>query len=184
MTGSVDTLWSHSTVVLFSTGVPIGRVELDGGEPAAGYLVPSAQYENIAAPFRQAGDLLWRRRALSMRLGLPTRDDDPNAAPLTERTITVLRDAEIARQQLSIVTESGYSVETAWIDLTDAKAHNEPPFVLVYFWHAPSIVGAALRPAPRADANVVRLNPPLDWHVHNSRVSEEHHHEHRSIRSW
>jgi hypothetical protein len=58
----------------------------------------------------------------------------------------ILERAEQAKRQLTLATEQGTPVEVVAIDLADAKAQHEPPFVLVYFAEHPGIVGAPVEP--------------------------------------
>lgn len=122
--------------LLLFGGTTIGRLELDDGEPAAGYLEPLPGYDAVREVFQLAGDMLWLGHFF--RFGSPT-----------PRVQAILDRAEQAKRQLTLATEQGAPIEVVAIDLADAKAQHEPPFVLVYFAEHPGIVGA--RVAPRHD---------------------------------
>ena len=115
--------------LLLFAGTVIGRVALDGGEPAAGFLEPFPAYERVAPVFRRAGNALWRARF---------RPDFLGVVPWARADVAA---AEAARAELSLATEAGAAVDVAWLDFWDSALHREPPFVLVYF-------GAQGAPAP------------------------------------
>src|SRR5688500_8009648 len=129
------------TFVVLHTGIPIGEVDLDNGEPAGWILMHFAAYDAIAEPFRREGDLVWRQRLSSSDSAIPAegRNDE-----------TVEQKAEEARHRLSLATEHGQQVPVAWIDIADAAAQREPPLVLVYFREAPAGVPAIVPTRPRA----------------------------------
>jgi hypothetical protein len=137
------------TFVLLHAGIPIGRVDLDDGDPAGGTLMPLPAYDAIAEPFRREGGLLWRRRAPWVEF--PVVFSGASAIVAEERKDgTVQQEAEEARERLSLATEHGQQVTVAWIDIADAPAQREPPLVLVYFREAPAGVRAILPTRPRA----------------------------------
>jgi len=147
------------TFILLHAGVPIGRLHLDEGEPAAGSLAPLPAYESVAGPLRREGDLLWRRRAPSVASGrsfaLDARSVVATPASSDER---VCREADIVREHLELATEDGQQVPVAWIDVADAAAQAEPPFVLVYFRDAPA--GVPARVARRRPIGGANAGPP------------------------
>jgi hypothetical protein len=136
---------------LLSAGIPIGRVDLDDGEPAGGSLEPFAAYEAAAGAFRREGDVLWRGRApwVGRQLGLALRSRPEYSAPIAGEE-EARQAADEARTLLALATEDGRQVPVAWIDVADASAQREPPFVLVYFREAPAGVRAEVSPRPNA----------------------------------
>lgn len=131
--------------VLRYAGTPLGRVELDDGEPAGGSLEPLPAYQSLGAVFRRAGNLLWAYRARWLRLGLEPGSPVPGwpTAP-DARTAEAVHRAEEARARLELATEEGVEVPVASIDIADARFQREPPFVLVHFRAQPAAVPAPL----------------------------------------
>ena len=116
--------------LLLYAGAPVGRIVLDGGQPAAGWLEPLPAYERLRPALRRAGDLLWVSR-------FQPESEDARAA---------VAEAEALKPHLSLATEPGAPVTVASVDLWDDSIHGEPPFVLVYFRGQPAAVGAAVPP--------------------------------------
>lgn len=154
-------------------GTPIGRVELDDGEPAGGYLEPLPAYERVREPFRRVGELRWACFLRSSGGIVPGYAhgivpgygiDDPyvTVAPGVRRAY---RDLQALRRQLAeaeagvrgayrlpeLATESGDVIAMASLELADGDLGGEPPFVLVYFGVRPSGAGAGLAPTHRTD---------------------------------
>jgi hypothetical protein len=130
--------------LLLFAGTVIGRVRLDGGEPAAGYLEAFPSYERVAAVFRREGDVLW--------LGGFAVDE------ASAGEVAAARDAEACRAQLSLATETGADAAAERVDFWDSTLDGEPPFVLVHFGEQPAAVPARLRRPPDADGG--HANPP------------------------
>ena len=114
-------------------GMPLGQVEFDGGEPAAGFLEPLPAYDALRETFQLAGDLLWAEQFL--RLGPPS----PSLAHAMAK-------ADAMKARLDLATLDGTQVPVGLIDLADAKRQGEPPFVLVYFRAQPAAVLARVAP--------------------------------------
>ena len=129
-------------LVLLFAGTAIGRVTLDGGEPAAGFLEPFPAYERVGPVFRRAGNALWRARFLADALG-----DALGARPWAHADVAA---AEAARAELSLATEAGAAVDVAWLDFWDSTLHREPPFVLAYFGAQGAAGPARVPPPPTA----------------------------------
>ena len=125
--------------MLLFAGTPVGRVTLDGGEPAAGFLEPWPAYERVAPVFRRAGNALWQERFLRDRL--------PGQAG---RVAEALADAAAYVAQLALATEAGTPLTVDAIDLWDSTVHGEPPFVLASLGAAPAAVPARIPPATGA----------------------------------
>jgi hypothetical protein len=117
-------------------GMPLGHIELDAGEPAAGFLEPLPSYEALRESFQLAGDLLWTEHFL--RLGPPS-----------PRLARAMAEADAMKARLELATLDGTQLPVGLIDLADAKRQGEPPFVLVYFRSQPATVLARVAPPER-----------------------------------
>ena len=125
--------------LLLYAGTPIGRVELDDGEPAGGYLEPLPAYEKVGPIFRVAGDALWLARF------------DADSPLYRELWVgTPIEDAQAVLPHLSLATEAGTPIPVASLDFWDASLDGEPPFVLAYLRPQPAAVPARAPLPPTA----------------------------------
>ena len=145
--------------VLLFAGTPVGYVDLDGGEPAAGYLEPLPAYEERAGPvFRRAGNAVWAERAHGRALDPPDAATGPpelGEFAATLRAMAASRSeaqAEAAAHtpHLALATEAGTPIAADALELWDMSGGGEPPFVLATFGAAAAAVRAVVTPAPRA----------------------------------
>ena len=125
-------------VLLLYAGTPLGRLTLDTGALAAGFLEPGLAYAAVAPVLRAAGDL---HRARRFR-----RPPPPAGSPAA----TVLAQAAAVLAQLSLATEAGVPVPVAALDLWDSSAPGERPFLLVTWRELPATVAAPVPRHPRA----------------------------------
>lgn len=131
--------------LLLFAGIPIGRVMLDDGEPAAGLLEPLPACAQVADVFRAAGDACRRSWGVGHLANA--------AVAMRDRARTTQQDFARAVAQLSLATEAGTAVTVERLDFWDSSQVGDAPFVLVYRGAAMAAVPARRQPRPDRDGD-------------------------------
>ena len=136
--------------LLLFAGVAVGRLELDDGEPAAGFLEPFPGYEAIREVFQLAGDMLWLGHFF--RFGAPA----PRVQAILERA------ASAFSKLVSILTGLVRRVsEAARGAATDTNRIQERTMRFMVMGMATTESEAGAPPTPEAIAAMQKYNEEL-----------------------